>query len=132
MPRKWPTDPALGAFREGIATLFLNGVLAGHVATVVEPMWAPFRRQERVWLMVTWADGSRGGITEDYEEWTSVQELREGHLSWPCDEVGSVDYEARWLDGPERDAAWRRFGIIDDSGAYMGARPHADPGNQTL
>ncbi len=46
--------------------------------------------------------------------------------------LGTVDYEARWLDGQGREAAWRRFGITDEPGAYMGTRPQANPGNQTL
>jgi len=117
--RRWSADPALDVFREGIAALFLNGVLAGHVATIVEPMWAPFRRQERVWLLVTWANGRRDRIGEDYEPWTYVRELRDDHLVWPSDE-GEVDFEARWLEGQERETAWHRFGITDDPGAYMG------------
>jgi hypothetical protein len=81
-------------------------------------MWAPFRRQERVWLLVTWADGRRERIDEDYEPWIAVKELREGHFRWDSHQ-GEVDYTAEWLRGDERDRLWQAYGIHDDVGAYM-------------
>lgn len=105
-------------FREGIAALRQDGALAGYVATIVEAMWVPFRRDERVWLLVTWADGRRERIEEDYQPWISVAELREGHFVWQSP-GGEVDFEAEWLSGAERDRAWESYGIHDDVGAYM-------------
>ena len=116
--RGGPRDPALDDFREGIAVLRQDGVVVGYVATIVESMWAPFRRQERVWLLVTWADGRRERIDEDYEPWIAVKELREGHFRWDSHQ-GEVDYTAEWLRGDERDRLWQAYGIHDDVGAYM-------------
>jgi hypothetical protein len=81
-------------------------------------MWAPFRWQERVWLLVTWADGSRERIVEDYEPWSSVSELRNGHLVWET-AVGEVDYAAEWLEGEERARAWAAVGIREGVASYM-------------
>lgn len=117
-PKRSP-DPALDGFREGVASLWHEDELAGHVATVVEAMWAPFRRQAQVWILVTWADGRREPIYEDYEPWTSVAELEMGHLLLSTPQ-GDIDFDARWLEGKSREAAWARFGIHDQVGAYMG------------
>ena len=81
-------------------------------------MWVPFHRDERVWLLVTWVDGRRERIEEDYQPWISVAELREGHFVWQSP-GGEVDFEAEWLSGAERDRAWESYGIHDDVGAYM-------------
>lgn len=115
------TGVDLNAFRNGIAALSDHGNLVGYVATVVEPMWSPFfpfRRQEQVWLLVSWIDGSRERIFEDYAPWTAVEELSQGHLLWESPH-GESDLEARWLSGEEREQAWRRFGIVDDVSAYL-------------
>jgi hypothetical protein len=116
----------LDQFRGGLAVLRDRGEVVGYVATVVEPMWPPFRplrRQERVWLLVSWTDGSRERIFEDYLPWTSVAELREGHLSWDSPD-GEVDLQASWLAGKDREQAWPRYGILDDISAYL-APPEA-------
>lgn len=96
--------------------------MIGHIATTVEGLWAPshpFRRQQRVWMLVTWADGHRDQITEDYSPWISVKELKQGHLTWFTSE-GEVTLSARWLDGAEAIEAWERYGIHNDVSFYMG------------
>lgn len=114
---KWSPDPALDAFRQGVASLRYRGELAGHVATSVEPIWAPFRRQERVWLLVTWPDG-RQAINEDYEPWTVVDQLRHGQLTLTT-AGGDLEFEAEWLSGVAREEAWQRFGILQAVESYM-------------
>lgn len=121
MSRHPRPDPALDQFRQGIAGLFDEDTLVGHVATVVEPFWglgAPVRIQERVWLLVTWIDGRREQLLEDYPPWTSVTELREGHFVWP-DPRGDIDFTTRWLTGAEQQQAWQRWGITSDPSTYM-------------
>ena len=85
--------------------------------------WSPsgprFGRQEQVWILVTWADGRREPIYEDYEPWSSVAELKMGHLLVSTTQ-GDIDFEVRWLEGKAREAAWARFGILDKVEAYMG------------
>lgn len=117
MSPKWSPDPALDAFRQGVASLRYRGELAGHVATSVEPIWAPFRRQERVWLLVTWPDGRRE-IDEDYKPWTVVDQLRHGQLTWTTAR-GDLEFEAEWLGGVAREEAWQRFGILQAVEYYM-------------
>ena len=48
----------------------------GHVATIVDSFRGLLLvKPTRVWLLVTWLDGTRQGIEEDYQPWTSVAEL---------------------------------------------------------
>lgn len=75
-----PGGPDLDEFREGVWLLQRDGQTVGHAATIVETMWAPFHRQECVWVLVTWIDGHRERVMEDYAPFISVQELRDGHL----------------------------------------------------
>ena len=73
----------LDDLRDAVATVHLDGVHAGHLATQVEPMRAGFllRRQEQVWLLLTRLDGTLD-IQEDYAPWTYVTDLRNGHINW--------------------------------------------------
>lgn len=93
----------------------------GHLASVVETFWGlgrPFGLQERVWILVTWSDGRRERIAEDYPPWTSVTETRDGWVSWETD-GSEVRYDVTWLGEPERSRLWPQVGIVDDVGAYM-------------
>jgi hypothetical protein len=81
-------------------------------------MWAPFRRQEQVWLLVTWINGRRERIEEDYEPWTYVADLLDGHFKWESG-TNEVVFHAEWLSGPDRDDAWEKYGILEAVGAYM-------------
>ena len=121
MQKNRGADPALDAYRDAVASLHLDGAHVGYLATTVEPMRAGLllRRQERVWLLLTRLDGSRDPIQEDYAPWTSIAELREGHIHWVSPQ-GVADYEVRWLNGDERRQVWSRYGILDEVGAYMG------------
>jgi hypothetical protein len=51
-----------------------------------------------VWLLLTWADGSRDRIEEDYAPRSLV-----GHLVWKTS-AGARDFTAEWLHG--EDAHW--------------------------
>jgi hypothetical protein len=67
---------------------------------------------------VTWLDGTRERIEEDYRPWTSVAELSDGHLTW--DKNGREQrFEVEWLSGQDRDRAWKDFGIHEAVGTYM-------------
>ncbi len=112
--------PQLDDYRDAIASVHLDGVHVGHLATQVEPMRAGLllRRQERVWLLLTRLDGVVD-IQEDYAPWTYVSELRDGHINWSPLRGDDVDYKVRWLAGDERHRAWLRYGIVEDVGTYM-------------
>lgn len=113
--------PELDDYRDAIASVHLDGVHVGYLATQVEPIRAGFllRRQERVWLLLTRLDGMQD-IHEDYAPWGYVSDLRNGHINWSPREGGNVDYEVRWLAGDERHRAWLRYGIVEEVGTYMG------------
>lgn len=121
MSRHLRPDPVLDQFRQGVAALVDQDTVVGHVATLVESFWSPshpFRMQERVWLRVTWIDGRREELLEDYPPWTSVADLREGHFVWP-DLHGDIDFKTRWLTGADQQQAWRQWGITNDLSTYM-------------
>jgi hypothetical protein len=117
-------DPALDRFREGVAVLRSeDGQIAGHLATVVDGFWSPFRPltwQERVWWLVTWSDGRRERIEEDYSHWTIVEEVRRGQVEL---EVGpraeTAIFTVEWLEGEARSTAWASYGINKEIGEYM-------------
>jgi hypothetical protein len=67
-----------------------------------------------VWLLVTWTDGRRERIFEDYQPWTAVHELHSGTLRWE-----GRDLAVRRLQGDEHASAWNSFGIKEEIGAYM-------------
>ena len=112
---------ALDEYCEAVARLQLAGQHVAYLATQVEPMRAGwlFRRQERVWLLVTHLDGRRDPIQEDYAPWSYVGELQEGHLEW-AGPHGGADYTVEWLSGEARQLAWAEYGIHEEPGAYMG------------
>lgn len=114
-------QPALGEYRDAIASVHLDGVCVGYLATQVEAMRAGFllRRMERVWLLLTLLDGTVE-IEEDYPpRWWSVRELAEGHITWSSLNGRDVDYEVRWLTGDARERAWGRYGIVEEVGTYI-------------
>lgn len=69
-------------FDDGVFELSDDTGVVGHLSTVIERAWSPFRRHHQVWLLVTWADGRRERIFEDYQPWTAVRELQSGTLCW--------------------------------------------------
>lgn len=117
-------DPDLDPFRGGIAVLLEeDGTTAGYVATIVEEFWSPFRPltwQERVWLLITWSDGRRERIEEDYPPWISVSEMRQGRLELERGPGGEpATFRVRWLEGDDREEAWSAHGITEEVGAYL-------------
>ena len=123
MPRKVSHDPQLDPFRDGVAILRdSDGQVAGYLATIVDQFWTPFRPltwQERVWWLVTWADGRRDRIEEDYPPWTLVQEVRKGYAELEINPGRDQRFQVQWLEGDARAEAWSHYGILDDVGAYM-------------
>lgn len=115
------TEPWLDEYRDAVASLHVDGALVAFLATKVESMRAGLllRRAARVWLLLTWLDGSRDPIQEDYAPWFYIPGLKEGGISW-ASPGGDVAYEVRWLESDERRDTWGRYGIVEDVGAYMG------------
>lgn len=99
--------------------LWREGEVVGYLATIVEPFWGPAKlfRPQQVWLLLTWADGQRERIFEDYPPWTAVEELRKGVFHWDGERAG--DYVATWAEGTERDRLWSEVGIKAPVGAYL-------------
>ena len=123
MFRKVLRDPELDPFRDGVAALRDDdGHVVGYLATVVGHFWTPFQpltRQECVWWLVTWTDGRRNRIEEDYPPWTLVDEVREGYAELEVSPQEDRRFSIEWLEGDARAEAWQRYGILDDVGAYM-------------
>ena len=111
-------DVSLNEFRRGVAVLRADAEVVGHLATIVEPFRGPGGRRERVWLLVTWVDGRRDRIEEDYPAWTSVAEICRGFLTWTIDDR-DTKLEVAWLEGDSADEAWERYGIHDEVGHYL-------------
>jgi hypothetical protein len=117
-------DPALDPFREGVATLRTeDGQVAGYLAAIVDEFWSPGRPltwQERVWWLVTWSDGRRDRIEEDYPPWIIVDEVRRGRVELETT-PGAVasTFIPEWLEGEDRADAWRRYGIRGAVEDYM-------------
>lgn len=124
--RKVMKDPELDLFRNGIALLRdADGHAAGYLATIVNHFWTPFRPltwQERVWWLVTWNDGRRERIEEDYPPWTLVDEVRHGYAELEVSPGVHQHFGIEWLHGGARTEAWQRHGVLEDVGAYMDVR----------
>ena len=117
---RWKHDPdeTLDRFRQGIAELRHDDSVVGHLATQVECFLGLGGRLERVWLLITWADGRRERIEEDYPPWTSVEELRAGFLRRSVD-GRQVQFEAVWLYSERATEAWHFYGIHEPVGHYF-------------
>jgi hypothetical protein len=115
-PRK--PDAALDPFRGGVAVLWGDGQVAGHVATSVSTFWAPLsfsrRRQWWVWFIVFWADGHREPSDEDYPPWTVVRDMQSGTFSCEQEDAYHGGYTVEWLPEKERQAMLSRLGIGPD------------------
>ena len=70
--------------------------------------------------MVTWSDGRRDRIEEDYPPWTIVDEVRRGRVELETT-PGAVasTFILEWLQGDDRAEAWRRYGITGEVEDYM-------------
>ena len=73
-----------------------------------------------MWWLVTWSDGRRERIEEDYPPWTLVEEVRQGWVELETEQGAKpATFIVRWLSGDERSRVWARYGIIEDVEAYM-------------
>lgn len=71
-------DPELTAYRRGVGTLRVDGVLWGHLASIVGRMTSG---QPWPWFVVVWLDGRKEFPFEDYGPgWHTVRELDAGYL----------------------------------------------------
>jgi hypothetical protein len=109
-------DPSLDIFDQGIAVLRRGDEIAGYVVTKLSTMWAPsppFTRQDWVWLVIVWANGTRERPIEDYPPWTIVNEIQGGILSWgEGDHQGTYDVE--WVPDSQRQEVRAVLGISRD------------------
>jgi len=121
-----PPDPGLRAYDHGLGTLSVDGVVEGHLASVVGRIAVP-SRSPWPWFVIVWVDGTKEPAFEDCGPgWYTVRELDAGFL----DHVGpSVVTQGRWgttyRSGPPRvfefawlpkdEAAerWRSLGLSD-------------------
>ncbi|WP_269306447.1 hypothetical protein [Aeromicrobium sp. HA] len=103
----WPKDPRLHPFREAVWELSRDGVIVGHLISDIWPMRSLplfWKRQEHMWFALVWADGKVDRPNEDYgPDWCTVSELEQGFL-----DEGGDRFEARPLEGQDRDALWDR------------------------
>jgi hypothetical protein len=118
MRSKHVQDDSREPFRDGVAELRQDDVVVGHLATQVERFWGLGGHQERVWLLITWSDGRRERIEEEYPPWTSIDELRAGFLRWSVD-AQELEFKVVWLQSDEARLAWQRHGIHEPAGHYL-------------
>lgn len=117
-----PSD--LARLDHGIVALEQDGSVHGWVATTVESFWSPgqpTRTQACVWLLFSWADGTRDPIEEDYPPYLLTTELLNGVVH---DDRGT--FAVRWLRGAERDRVWAEHGINGSPSDYMGLASGTD------
>lgn len=124
-------DSQLRAYDHGVGTLTIDGVLKGHLASVVGEIKFP-SASPWPWFVIVWTDGTKEPSFEDYGPgWDTVRELEAGVL----DHFGpSIRLERRGLfgrrvrytrNGPrcvfefarlprdEVTAMWRELGLAD-------------------
>jgi len=124
-------DPQLRAYDHGVGTLKVDGVLKGHLASVVGEIRFPWR-SPWPWFVIVWTDGSKENAFEDYGPlWYTVRELDSGMLDYygpsvrferrglfgrrirysklgpPC------VFEFAWLPSDEAAAVWQELGLVD-------------------
>jgi hypothetical protein len=82
------SDATLSALDHGIGELWFEGVLKGHLASVVGEIRFPFKGPWP-WFLVIWFDGTREQPFEDYGPgWYAVRELDAGYLDFHEPSVG--------------------------------------------
>ncbi len=109
-------DPSLDPFDGGVGTLSRDGVVVGHVATLLTKFMTVFttRWQHWVWYLVVWDDGTRERSTEDYPPFLAVTEMKSGYLdvlSPTPSRAGHYDFA--WLPPDEALAVKERLNITD-------------------
>ena len=124
--RKWlsrraapPPDPGLDVFRNAVATLTLDGVVVGYVASRVSTFWGlgrPTGLQECLWLYFHHLDDPDGNAErrhlweEDYPPWALRPELESGSFH---DHDRDATYAFSWLEGAVRREALDLIGLDD-------------------
>ncbi len=117
--RRRPMDPALRPFCGSVAVLRdADGEVAGHVATqvfYVVTWWESLRTQEKLYYLVTWADGSQEAAEHDPAPDRPVMRgLLDGRFTlWRDRYEREESYPVERLSGPAGAAAWERFGFRD-------------------
>lgn len=115
--RAGPTEAQVAALDGAVAELLDQGATAGWAATQTEHFRTLVHsKQLRCWLLFTWADGSIE-IEEDNPPYALVPELLAGTFT---DEDRSANYQVLWVADDRRDDAWRRYGIHESPGHYIG------------
>ncbi len=107
-------DSTLDPFRGGVAVLFSNGDLAGHLAASVGTFWSPSRplsRQWWVWFIVVWSDGVRERPFEDYPPFSVVEEIVSGTFTWEEAGPHGGSYTVEWVPAGEREGVLADLGI---------------------
>jgi hypothetical protein len=120
-------DPELRAFDHGVGTLSIDGVLQGHLASVVGKIAFP-SRSPWPWFVVVWTDGTKEPAFEDYgPEWHVVRELdagfldhhgpsvvtKRGRLGTTFREGPRCVFEFAWLPKDAAAERWRLLGLSD-------------------
>lgn len=124
-----PRDPSLDPFRDSVGHLVLSGETVGYIATRVSALgtrrtgrlwWATWSVQEFVMVYVT-STRADSRLPEFDDPWlipgihdefiASLQEGRWEETDYTHPDRVAVEYEVRWLRGPERDVAWAERGF---------------------
>lgn len=124
------TGRLLRELDHGVGELRVDGVLKGHLASVVGEMRFP-ARQPWLWFVVIWLDGSREQSFEDYgPKWYTVRGLDTGHFDYHEPSVGwektilghryysttrgpECSYEFAWLPMDRAAQMWQELGLVD-------------------
>ena len=73
-------DTLLRALEHGVGELRVDGVLEGHLASVVGSIRFP-HEQPWPWFVIVWLDGTKENSFEDYgPHWPTVRDLAEGRF----------------------------------------------------
>jgi len=108
-------DETLDPFRDGVGVLTRDGVVAGHIATVLWHFVSPLsllQQQWWVWYIVVWADGTHERSAEEYPPWLAVRELQDGYFEFEGHKSPHNGcYDFAWLDPAEAVAVKEKLGI---------------------
>jgi len=124
-------DPQLRAYDHGVGTLKVDGVLQGHLASVVGEIKFP-SKSPWPWFVIVWTDGTKEPAFEDYGPgWHTVRELEAGVLDHygpsirrdhrclfgrtiHSSQAGPARvFEFAWLSSDDAATKWRELGLED-------------------
>lgn len=106
-------DPDLDIFDRGVWMVRQGDRHVGHVLSTLghfRSILRPRTRQDWIWALVIWSDGSRERPMEDYPPWTFVRELLDGFLTWDTG-IRAGTYEVDLLPAEDREAVWASLGV---------------------